>query len=510
MFARKIKNRNGSISVQVIRKDHGKYRVVRTVGTSKDPEEIERLWQKAQSLANYSNPHQPTLFALPTPSDQLIQSAIENLSNANLRTIGPELIFGTLFDRIGFNQIPDELFRHLVIARLAYPVSKLKTTDYLCKYKGLTWSVSAVYKFLDRLHSRYKNQAEEIAYRWTEKRRGSVSVVFYDVTSLYFEAEEEDDLRKIGFSKDGKFEHPQILLGLLVAEEGLPIGYDLFEGNTFEGHTLLPILRTIEKKYQFHPPVVVADAAMLSKTVLAELTAIQRQFILGARIKNESASIKQQILEKTVEKKEGETWMFERPDGTNLIVGYSEKRARKDAWNRRRGLLRLQKRIQTGRLTKASINNRGYNKFLMLAGEITGSIDLRKVEEDQRWDGLKGYITNTQLDAKTVIENYSHLWKIEKAFRISKTDLRIRPIYHYRKRRIEAHVCIAFVAYAIYMELEMLLKQKTIALSAKRAGELTQRMYELHYTLPDSREKKRFILNMDSEQLSLYNAVFEI
>jgi len=510
MFARKIPNRSGSISVQVIRKEHGKYRVVQTVGTSKDPDEIERLWQKAQYLANHPNPDQPTLFTLQTPSDHSVQSAMEGLSNANLRTIGPELIFGTLFDRIGFNQIPDELFRHLVIARLAYPVSKLKTTDYLYRYKGLTWSVSAVYKFLDRLHGRYKRQAEEIAYRHTQKRRGTVSVVFYDMTTLYFEAEEEDDLRKIGFSKDGKFEHPQILLGLLVAEEGLPIGYDLFEGNTFEGHTLLPILRTIGEKYEFDPPVVVTDAAMLSKTVLAELTSAQYRFILGARIKNESAPIRQQILDKTAEKKDGETWTFDRPDGTRLIVGYSEKRARKDARNRERGLLRLRKRVQTGRLTKASINNRGYNKFLTLAGEITVSIDLRKVEEDRRWDGLKGYLTNTRMDAKTVIENYSHLWKIEKAFRISKTDLRIRPIYHYRKRRIEAHVCIAFVAYAIYMELETLLKQKNHRMSAKRAGELTQTMYELHYTLPDSREEKRVILNMDADQLSLYNVVYGI
>lgn len=509
MFARKIKNRSGSTSVQVIRKESGKYRVVQTVGTSKDPDEIERLWQKAQHLAKHPNSKHPKLFAMQTDSDQLVQNAMESLSNANLHTIGPELIFGTLFDRIGFNQIPDELFRHLVIARLAYPVSKLKTTDYLYRYKGMNWSVSALYKFLDRLHSRYKLQAEKIAYQHTQKRLQSISVMFYDITTLYFEAEDEDDLRKVGFSKDGKFEHPQILLGLLVAEEGLPIGYDLFEGNRFEGHTLLPTLHKIQRNYKFEPPVLVADAGMLSKSVLAELKAAQYRFILGARLKTESVTSKQEILEKSAEKKDGDSWNFERQDGTRLIVHYSEKRARKDARTRQRGLVRLEKRVKTGRLTKNSINNRGYNKFLTLEGELKVSIDYHKVEEDQCWDGLKGYITNSNLDANAVIENYSHLWKIEKAFRISKTDLRIRPIYHYRKRRIEAHLCIAFVAYTIYKELEMLLKQKHIDMTAKRAAELTQTMYELNYILPDSNEQRNVILNMDDEQKSLFRAIHE-
>ncbi|RJP34925.1 MAG: IS1634 family transposase [Candidatus Omnitrophota bacterium] len=439
MFARKVKNRSGSISIQVIRKERGKYRVVQTVGTSKDPDEIERLWQQAQSLAKHADPNQPILFAMQTPGDQVVQNAMESLSNASLRTIGPELIFGTLFERIGFNQIPDERFRHLVIARLAYPVSKLKTTDYLYRYQGMKWSVSAVYKFPDRLHSRYKQQAETIAFLHTQKRRGQISVVFYDMTTLYFEAEEEDDWRRIGFSKDGKFEHPQILLGLLVAEEGLPIGYDLFEGNTFEGHTVLPLLRAIQEKYELDPPVVVADAAMLSKTVLAKLMSAQYQFILGARIKNESATIKQQILEKAGGKREGECWVLERPDGTRLIVSYSEKRARKDARNRQRGLLRLQK---------------GVSDF---QDGFANSADLSLPETTNRGPCL------------------------------------------YR-------VCCVCHLHGIGNAAET----ENIAMSAKRAGELSQTMYELHYTLPDSKEAMRFILNMNSEQLSFHKAVHEI
>lgn len=153
------------------------------------------------------------------------------------------------------------------------------------------------------------------------------------------------------------------------------------------------------------------------------------------------------------------------------------------------------------------MNDRGYNKFLTIEGEMTVRIDEQKVAEDKRWDGLKGYLTNTRLAAKKITENYSHLWQIEKAFRISKTDLRIRPVYHYRRRRIESHLCIAFVAYAIFKELEMLLKKHGIEMSAQRAGELTRNMYELHYSLPDSNDPRQLILKMDDEQQTLYRCV---
>jgi transposase len=507
MFARKINNRSGSVSVQIISKDCGCYRVVRTIGTSKDPVEIDRLWKKAQNFLHGVDRRQGKLFDIQTPADTAVQQTIESLANAGVRVIGPELIFGALFDRIGLDQVPDELFRHLVIARLAYPTSKLKTVDYLYRYKGVSLSVGALYASLDRLRSRYKEQIEGIVYEHTRKRLGRVSVVFYDMTTLYFEAEDEDDLRKVGFSKDGKFQHPQIMLGLLVGRDGLPIGYGIYEGNTFEGHTLLPALRRIEKKYGFQRPVVVADAAMLSSANLRALASAQYRFIIGARIKAESLSIKQEILAKAPGMADGDSFVIRREGGLRLVVTYSDKRAAKDSADRTRGLARLARRVKTGRLTKQSINNRGYNKFLSIEGAASIRIDEGKVEADERWDGLKGYLTNTKLSAGAITENYSHLWQIEKAFRISKTDLRIRPIYHYRKRRIEAHLSIAFAAYAVYKELEMLLKKKGIRMSASRAGELTHNMYELHYTLPDSKDSKQQILNMDEQQQLLYNAI---
>ena len=167
----------------------------------------------------------------------------------------------------------------------------------------------------------------------------------------------------------------------------------------------------------------------------------------------------------------------------------------------------MRQRIRTGRLTKQSINNRGYNKFLIICGKAAVIIDEDKIKKDERWDGLKGYITNTRLTAQKVAENYVHLWQIEKAFRISKTDLKVRPIYHYLKKRIEAHICIAFVAYTIYKELECILKKHRIAMSPKRAAELTHTMYELEYIFPGSIEKKRQLLKMDDEQQTLYDVI---
>lgn len=490
------------ISVQIIDKSSGKYKVAKTIGSSKDPEQIKQLEIEAK---NFLIGNQLKLFK--TLEEMAVENFLQDLSNSQIRTIGPELIFGTLFDRIGFNAIPEELFRHIVVARLAYPTSKLKTADYLYRYKGISVEVQKIYRFLDRLNKKHKADAERIAYEYTQRTLENITVVFYDMTTLYFETEDEDDLRKIGFSKDGKFQNPQIMLGLLVGTNGYPIGYDIFEGNTFEGHTLIPTLKKIQEKYKFKKPIVIADAGLLSKDNIEKLKVEKYQFILGARIKNESNEIKKELLEKSESMVDGQTFQIEKPDETKLIVGYSDKRKRKDDYNRKKGIKKLEQRIKFGKLTKESINNRGYNKFLSLTGKVEVELNEEKIQEDEKWDGLKGYITNTQLKSDEIIENYRHLWQIEKAFRISKTDLRVRPIYHYKKRRIESHICIAFVAYTIWKELERLLAKHKLDMSPKRAAELTHNMYQLEYMPPNTDEIKKIILKMDSEQETLRRVV---
>lgn len=502
MFIRKNRNRSGSVSIQIISKSNGRYRVIETVGSAREQEGITRLYLEAKvRLQHRKFPGQ--LSVLTYPDELAIQNFMATLSNAQVHTIGPELVFGTLFDGIGFGTVKDELFRHVVIARLAYPASKLKTVDYLKRYKNVNVSVDKLYRFLDRLRGRYKDVVERVTFEHTRKAlSGHIAVVFYDMTTLYFEAEDEDDLRKIGFSKDSKFQKPQIMLGLLVGEQGYPIGYDIFKGNTFEGHTLLPILEKIRKKYDFKQPVVVADAAMLSSDNLRNLSQAQYRFIIGARIKNESDEIKRVILAQAREMKDGDSFVIKK-DNTRLVITFAQRRAYKDAKNREKGLRKLQAKIRTGKLTKEHINNRGYNKFLTIKGAVEVQINEAKVAEDRLWDGLKGYITNTRLSVEKIVTNYGQLWQIEKAFRISKTDLRVRPIFHQLSRRIEAHVCIAFVAYAIYKELERILKKAGAPVSVKRACELTHNMYEIEYILPKSVKKERIILKMDKEQALL-------
>jgi transposase len=268
--------------------------------------------------------------------------------------------------------------------------------------------------------------------------------VFYDVTTIYFEIDDEDELRKTGFSKEGKHQNPQIVLGLLVSRNGYPLAYEIFEGNKFEGHTMLPILDAFKQKYSLERLIIIADSGLLSRSNIEELQSKNYEFILGARIKNESNIIKEKILGLRLEN--GQSALIKKGN-LNLIIAYSDNRAKKDSHNREKGLSKLEKQIRIGHLTKSNINNRGYNKFLKMDGEIKVTIDKSKLNEDKAWDGLKGYITNTNLAKDEIIENYQHLWQIEKAFRISKTDLKIRPIYHRLQRRIEAHICISFVAY---------------------------------------------------------------
>lgn len=501
MFVRKKQNPSGIISVQIIDKSSGKYQVFKTIGSSADPIEVSRLVKQGREIISRLGGQQVMDFIL---GDD--QHFIETLSHSiqKIQLLGPELILGKLFDQIGFNQIPEDLFRHLVISRLVFPLSKLKTLDYLHKYNDLSYEVDQVYRYLDKFHQSYVQKVQQISYEHTlGVLDNNLAVVFYDVTTLYFEAEREDEFRVRGFSKEGKHKHPQILIGLLVSVYGYPLAYELFEGNKFEGHTMIPVLEAFEKRYELGKLVVVADSGMLSKANIEQLQTSKYEFILGARIKKERADVKQQILE--LQLRDGKSTLIQHSDGLKLILSYSSKRAKKDAYNRDRGIKRLEKDMLKGRLTKKQLNQRGYNKFLKMTGEIKVVIDQQKIEQDKKWDGLKGYLTNSNLTKEEVIENYAHLWQIEKAFRISKTDLRIRPVFHRLRHRIEAHICISFCAYKLYKELERQLKIKKSELSAEKAIDIMKTIYGLKFVLPHSKETHTMILAKEPEHQKLLN-----
>jgi transposase len=242
----------------------------------------------------------------------------------------------------------------------------------------------------------------------------------------------------------------------------------------------------------------------MSNDNITELQSKNYQYIIGARIKNETKLIQKQLL--SLHLKNGESAAIVKDENSKIIISYSDARAKKDAANRKRGVEKLEKKIIRGKLTKQHINNRGYNKYLKLDGEVTISIDKEKYIADAKWDGLKGYCTNTALTKDQIIEHYNHLWQIEKAFRISKTDLKIRPIYHRLKSRIEAHICIAFCAYKIYKELERQLKIKKAYISPEKAIDIAKTIYRItiqtnlsntmHSRLFIDKDEQRYLIDL--------------
>lgn len=503
MFVRKNKNRSGSYSIQIIQKVGRRNKVIKTVGCAKTLREQELLLLVAKTEIERLKSME-SLFI--DHDDAVVENFVNSIANNSIRNVGAELILGRLYEQIGYPEDnSNNYFKNLVLSRLVYPGSKLKTVDYFRRHLNIDVSVYSIYRFLDDLHSGLKTHVENQTFNHTKKvLAGNIGVVFYDMTTLYFEASEDDDYRIAGFSKDGKHSHPQIIIGLLVGPNGFPIGYEVFEGNTSEAKTLIPVLASFQKRFELKKPIIIADAALLSQKNIDALRKYKYQYILGGRLKNESNSLKNKIL--SLDIKEGQPVELQHPNG-RLIITYSEKRAYKDNENRKKGLTRLEKRIATGKLSKKHINNRGYNKYLKLTGDVDISIDYEKYNLDNQWDGLKGYVSNTKLKQEQIIDNYKQLWQVEKAFRISKTDLRIRPIYHRLKHRIEAHLCICFTAYTIYKELERVLKLNKLNISPEKALEEIKEINQLTYMLPKSGTIKTKLLKLNEVQSMLLEMI---
>lgn len=499
MFVRRLNHKNGKTYIQVVEKVGKKYLVKQSFGSAQLIEDIQKLVSKAEAwIKSYKGIQEIDFENERTLYDNFLSSITSH------KLVGIDLILGKIFDEIGFNKIEDELFKDLVLYRLVYPKSKLKTTEYLYRFSQKTYSEDEVYRYMDKLYNTQKEKVQQISYDHTlQVLPNGIKVVFYDVTTIYFETDYEDEFRKTGFSKEGKHQNPQIVLGLLVSEGGYPLAYDIFEGKQYEGHTMLPIINGFKAKYNLNKMIIVADSGLLSKSNIEELVAQKYEFILGARIKNETENTKQKILSLSL--KDGQSSVIKKGD-LKLIVTYSDQRAKKDKYNRDKGIKRLEKSLKAGRLTKGSINNKGYNKFLEMDGEVQVKINQKKIEEDARWDGLKGYLTNSNLSKERILDNYKQLWQIEKAFRIAKTDLKIRPVFHYKRKRIEAHICLNFVAYKVYKELERQLKEKQSDLSPEKVIEILQSIYEIEITTPKQKQKirKTILLTEEQKRLSEY------
>ena len=358
------------------------------------------------------------------------------------------IVFGTVYNSVGF---PNNMLRDLVVARIVHPRSKDATVRFLRDYLGIMLSKDRIYRFLDTLD---KNKLTRITYDFVSKKNKGISLIFYDVTTLHFETEKEDEFRKKGFSKDHRGDMPQILVGLFVDYEGYPFDFDFFTGNTFEGHTFKTSIEKLIKRYQFVNLTVVADAGMLSEDNLSYLDVKRINYIVGARLKNTKDETVRQIIHHNYKI---ESINEIELDNQRLIVEYSEDRAKKDAKNREKIIDKLMHKLKTG---KPVIHK---NKFLLDKNqEKITQLDKKKIEADKQFDGLKGYITNThnQSSFKEIIDQYHNLWKVEKAFRMSKSDLRARPIYHQETKRIKSHLILCFVSLLVMKETEKILNRK--------------------------------------------------
>ena len=495
----------------VVDKSRGRYRELHTVGIAMDESEIATLRQKGlEWIRQHELAVHPELDLYGEERracEQEIEITKRVVSNIdNILINGAELILDRVFDRIGFNRIEDDVFRKLVQSRLSFPASKAATVEYLKKYYDEDLDLSRIYRYLDKLNDSHKHLVQDISVHHTMRILGGhIGVMFYDVTTLYFETDRQDDLRKTGFSKEGRHSNPQIILGLLVSLDGYPLAYCIHEGNKYEGHTMLPVIREFVARYSLDDFIVVADSGLMTGANINELEAEGCKYIIGSRIKNEPEDIKRQIL--SFDKANGVIHEIDKGGGRRLLIGYADRRAQKDVHNRDKGILRLEKAYRSGRLSKENINRRGYNKFLDMEGNTTVSINYDRIQEDERWDGLKGYLTNTDIPTSDVVTVYHNLWNVEKAFRIAKSKIEIRPMFHFTRRRIEAHICICFVALKVYKELERLLKLSDIKMSVDKVINMAKTVTTISVYMPQN--KTHFIKTMPMKRHMPIAKLFE-
>ena len=502
MYIRKKRNRSGTTSVVVVSKSSGKYKEIKSFGCSSSEEDIEHLCDKAAEWIRSFGGQQE--FDFDDNRGKELEETARVVNNMDAVLInGTQLLLNQIYDSIGFNRIPDDILRHLVIARVSQPGSKHATVDYLKSYYDEDIDLNHIYRYMDKLYNTQMELAQQISVEHTRKIfGGKIGLMFYDVTTLYFETAQRDVLREPGFSKDGKTTESQIVLGLLVSEGGYPLSYSLFNGSQYEGFTMIPMIDDFKQRFEIGDDfVVVADSGLMTRTNLTLLQQAGYKYILGARIKNENESVKQWIL--SLDKIDGSSYEYIRQNGERLIVNYSEKRAGKEAYNRQRGVARLKRAYKSGHITKQQVNNRGYNKFLEISKDIEVCISEQKIAEDCKWDGLKGYITNTDLDAKRIIAEYHGLWVVERAFRISKGTLEMRPMFHFTERRIEAHICICFIAYKLYKELERLIGINRISMSVDHVLDAAKTITTIRIRLPESNTYFTKTLFLTEKQLAI-------
>jgi len=467
--------------VQSVRKgERVTQRIVRHVGMAYDEDELKKLRFLTESIKLKLEAGGQEFLFKPEEIVKLGDSGkkykdsdyivnVKNLKEEQRLVSGIHDVYGKLFSDLGYdkviarpsrNKATVDIFKNIVLARVANPVSKMATVDILEEDFGVTLDLDRVYRMMDGLDEPAIERLKKITYQNSLNLLGTkIDVIFYDATTVYFESFTEDELKKNGFSKDHKHNQPQVLLALMVTTDGLPVDYEIFAGDTFEGYTLIPALTKIRKKYDIDRIVFVADSAMLSKDnikCLEDLEEHNLSYIVGARLKNMAAPLKDKILNsRNYRKVKAGYSIAEITDGDRkIIVSYSESRARKDASDRKKAIAKLIKKLDRSKSPKSHLSNHGYRKYLKVEGKSKLSLDEAKIVSDAKWDGICGVVTNSDLSPVEILSKYNDLWNVEAAFRVTKHDLKVRPVYHWKPRRIAAHIAICFAAYALVKHLE--------------------------------------------------------
>lgn len=479
-------------------------KIVRYVGVAFDDNELEQLKSLAESIkTKLAADGQQNLFG-PEKLAQLKKQKesvkekdsdyevnLKNLVEEQRVVAGIHAVYGSLFDQLGYGTVlanparhksSVNIYRDIVLARIANPRSKMASVEMLEEDFGIALNLNNVYRMMDKLDEKAIERLNDLVYKNTLTLfQNKIDVIFFDCTTLYFETFQEDSLRKNGYSKDLKFNQPQVLLALMVTKEGLPIGYQAFDGAIYEGHTLIPALKELKKKYRIDKVIFVADAGMMNNNNLLKLEEEKIEYIVGARLKNLPGDLQKQILnprnyQAVKNTKEGyEIGRFACQD-KQLIVSYSETRARKDAADRRKAIEKLRKKLAKQTTAKEYLTNHGYRKYLKVNGTSSIELDEEKIQSASRWDGLHGVMTNAaELSDQEILKQYNNLWQVENAFRLTKHDLKVRPVFHWVPRRVKAHLAISFTAYALVKHLEYIVKLQYRKLSPEKIRQVLVR-----------------------------------
>jgi Transposase DDE domain len=484
-YVRKVRTASGAVAVQVVRKHRGQRTILAHVGSAHTDAQLGILLEQARRLAAEDQGVLDIELAARTQSVDGIadwRSGTLALSpgvpkgapvpaGRTAATYSRLLydVLGGVYDWLGFDTVDDAVFRDLVIARIVEPTSKADAARVLTDLGADAVSYRTIQRHLGKVNAgSYREQVAAKCFTHAADR-GGLCLLLYDVTTLYFEAENEDDLRKVGYSKERRID-PQIVVGLLVDRSGFPLEVSCFEGNTAETSTLVPVITAFAARHDLWdtPMVIAADAGMLSATNLAALDDAGLGFIVGSRMTKAPGDLEShfhwngdvftdgQIIDTVTPRHANSTvndvahraepvWdSDEHPEAWRAIWAYSAKRARRDQKTlyaqeaRARAVVNGERAAKSTRFVKTAAGDR--------------VLDEAGLARAQSLVGLKGYVTNvptTVMAAGEVIARYHELWRVERSFRMSKSDLRARPMFHRTRDAIEAHLTIVVTALAM-------------------------------------------------------------